>query len=67
MEHKNVNIKTCVFSAPDSHSVYIHTYVLSYTCIGIQPADKPVKHLINSYKLVLLILKKKQKKATFTL
>ena len=31
------------------------------TCVSIQPADKPIEHLINSYKLlfVLLILDKK--------
>ena len=33
---------------------------LSYTYIRIQPEDKPVEHLINSYfKLLLLTLEKK--------
>ena len=42
MEHINFHTKTCVFTAPDIHSAYMHTVYtsLNYTCIRVQPAGK---------------------------
>ena len=47
-------MKAYVVTAPDAHSAYMHTVhtPFSYTCISIEPADMPVEHLINSYKLL---------------
>ena len=54
-EHKCFHTKACVFTAPNAHS----NTSLSYTCVSTQPADKTVEHLMNSFKLLLLILEKK--------
>ena len=45
MEHKNLNTKHSVFTAPD---VLMHTS-LSYTCTSNRTAYKAIEHLINSY------------------
>ena len=64
MEHMNVHIKMCVFTAPDAHSAYGHIMhtSLRYTRTSIQPADKQIEHLITSYKLLLLRMESEKKK-----
>ena len=49
-----------MFTAADAGIQHIQ-HSDTNTCVSIQPADKPIEHLINSYKLlfVLLILDKK--------
>ena len=48
--------KLHVHSARDTHAYSIQCLHHSATCISIQPADKAVECLINSYKLLLLIV-----------
>ena len=48
MEHKNVHTKTCLLTAPEACSLYMHTVhtSFSYTRTSIQPEVKPVEYLI---------------------
>ena len=47
-----------MLTAPGCAHMHTMHISLCYTCISIQPADKAVQYLINSYKLLLLIVSK---------
>ena len=56
MEHKNVHTKTCLLTAPEARSVYMHTVhtSFSYTRASIQPEVKPVEYLIFFMSIFLI-------------
>ena len=52
------NIKTSTHNLRCTQRIHVHSARISYTYISIQPAGKPEEHLINSYKLLFVVLEK---------